>query len=120
MMVPPQLASLVDAAAPYMTPPVLAGSALALLLTLVAMALGFGRPAKKAAGRKTKAPAKAVASPKPAKAPAAAKSTPAKTKAPATPGTDVRRSARHAQHMRNLSPPRRLAQRSSADRGSLA
>ena len=80
-----------------MTPPVLAGSVLALLLTLVAMALGFGRPAKKAA-RKSKAPAKPVASPKPAKAPAAAKSTPAKTiKAPATPGTDVRRSARCVQ-----------------------
>ena len=95
-MVPPQLTALVEAAAPYMTPPVLAGSALALLLTLVAMALGFGRPSKKAA-RKTKAPAK-VASPKPAKAPAAAKSTPAKsTKAPATPGTDVRRSARCVQ-----------------------
>ena len=89
---PMPLQAVMDAVTPYLTTPVVAGSALALLLTVVVLALGIGRPKKGRRGAKAKAAAKPVASPK-AKA---SKATPAKvTKAPpTTPGDDVRRSAR--------------------------
>ena len=105
MALPAQVAHLMDAAAPYLTTPVLAGSALALLLTLLALSAGLGRPKSKGR-RAVKAQAKPVASPK-AKA---IKPTPAKvTKAPpTTPGDDVRRSARCVRHMPNFEDAPRL------------
>lgn len=92
MALPQQLAQLMAAVQPFLTTPVVAGSAFALLLTLLALACGVGRPAAKKRAVKAK-----PATPKPktvaAKSPPPAKAAAAKAP-PKTPGTDVRRSAR--------------------------